>query len=75
MRPGHRMTRRVESHPKPVVAAVNDLAFGGGCELVEATHIAVAADGATFSGNGAAIPRPSRLGRDRRPGPSPGYGA
>jgi len=49
MRPGHRMTRRVESFPKPVIAAVNGLAFGGGCELVEATHIALAADTATFS--------------------------
>lgn len=49
MRPGHRMTRRVESFPKPVVAAVNGLAFGGGCELVESTHIAFAADTATFS--------------------------
>jgi enoyl-CoA hydratase/carnithine racemase len=49
MRPGHRMTRRVESFPKPVIAAVNGLAFGGGCELVEATHIAIAADSATFS--------------------------
>ena len=49
MRPGHRMTRRVESFPKPVVAAVNGLAFGGGCELVESAHIALAADTATFS--------------------------
>jgi enoyl-CoA hydratase/carnithine racemase len=43
------MTRRVESYPKPIIAAVNGLAFGGGCELVESTHIALAADTATFS--------------------------
>lgn len=49
MRPGHRMTRRVESFPKPIIAAVNGLAFGGGCELVEATHMALAADTASFS--------------------------
>lgn len=49
MRPGHRMTRRVESFSKPVIAAVNGLAFGGGCELVESAHIALAADTAVFS--------------------------
>jgi enoyl-CoA hydratase len=49
MRPGHQMTRRVESFPKPIIAAVNGLAFGGGCELVESTHIALASKTATFS--------------------------
>jgi enoyl-CoA hydratase len=48
MRPGHRMTRRVESFPKPVIAAVNGLAYGGGCELVESAHLALAADTASF---------------------------
>ena len=49
MRPGHQMTRRVESFPKPIIAAVNGLAFGGGCELTEAAHIALAARTASFS--------------------------
>jgi enoyl-CoA hydratase len=48
VRPGHCMTRRVESFPKPIIAAVNGLAYGGGCELVEATHLALAADTADF---------------------------
>src|SRR5258705_5899273 len=49
MRPGHQMTRRVESYPKPIIAAVNGIAFGGGCELTESAHIALAAETATFS--------------------------
>ena len=49
MHPGHQLTRRVESFPKPVIAAVNGLAYGGGCELTEASHLALAAQTATFA--------------------------
>ncbi len=49
MRPGHRLTRRIESFPKPIIAAVNGLAYGGGCELTESAHLALAAEAATFS--------------------------
>ncbi|WP_458765358.1 crotonase/enoyl-CoA hydratase family protein [Cupriavidus basilensis] len=46
---GQAMTRRIETFPKPVIAAVNGLAFGGGCEIVEACSLAIAAGHATFA--------------------------
>jgi enoyl-CoA hydratase len=49
MRPGQRLTRRIEAFAKPVLAAVNGLAYGGGCEIVEAAHLALAADTAVFA--------------------------
>lgn len=49
VRPGQGLTRRVELFRKPVLAAVNGLAFGGGLELLEATHLAVASTTATFA--------------------------
>src|SRR5262252_1445610 len=45
---GQRMTARIESFPKPVIAAVNGLAHGGGCEIVEAAALALASERAQF---------------------------
>jgi enoyl-CoA hydratase len=43
------MTARLEAFRKPVIAAVNGLAFGGGCEITEAVHLAIASDKALFA--------------------------
>lgn len=48
-RRGQAMTARLEGFPKPVIAAVNGIAFGGGCEITEAVHLAVASDRAQFA--------------------------
>ena len=48
-RRGQTMTARLESFPKPVIAAVNGIAFGGGCEITEAVHLAVASERALFA--------------------------
>lgn len=49
VRRGQAMTARLEAFPKPIVVAVNGLAYGGGCEITEAAHLAVAADTARFA--------------------------
>ena len=49
VRRGQAMTSRLEAFKKPVIAAVNGLAYGGGCEITEAVHIAIASDRAMFA--------------------------
>jgi len=49
VRRGQGMTRRIESYSKPVIVAVNGIAMGGGCEVTEAAHLAVASEKAIFA--------------------------
>ncbi|SDI31281.1 MULTISPECIES: crotonase/enoyl-CoA hydratase family protein [Bradyrhizobium] len=49
VRRGQAMTARLEAFKKPVIAAVNGLAFGGGCEITEAVHLAIASERASFA--------------------------
>ncbi len=39
---------KIENSPKPIVAAVNGFALGGGCELAMACHFRVCSDNAKF---------------------------
>jgi enoyl-CoA hydratase len=72
---GQAVFRRLEKCPKPVVAAVNGFALGGGCELAMACHFRYASEQAKFGqpevklgigpGYGGTIRLPRLIGRGR----------
>ena len=66
VRRGQGMTARMEAFPKPIIAAVNGIAFGGGCEITEAVHLAVASTQASFAKPEINIGMPPTFGGTQR---------
>ncbi|MEW9837566.1 crotonase/enoyl-CoA hydratase family protein [Mesorhizobium marinum] len=63
---GQRLTARIEAFTKPVIAAVNGLAYGGGCEITEAAPLAISAESARFAKSEIKLGMPPTFGGTQR---------
>ena len=63
---GQRLTARLEAYRKPIIAAVNGIAFGGGCEITEAVPLAIASDRALFAKPEISLAMPPTFGGTQR---------
>jgi enoyl-CoA hydratase/carnithine racemase len=66
VRRGQAMTTRMEAFGKPIIPAVNGLAFGGGCEITEAVHLAIASERAVFAKPEVKLGMPPTFGGTQR---------
>ena len=66
VRRGQGLTSRIEAFPKPVIAAVNGLAYGGGCEITEAAPLAIASEKAMFAKPEIVLGMPPTFGGTQR---------
>lgn len=66
VRRGQGMTARMEAFPKPIIAAVNGIAYGGGCEITEAVHLAIASERAIFAKPEVKLGMPPTFGGTQR---------
>jgi len=66
VRRGQNLTARLEAFPKPVIAAVNGLAYGGGCEITEAVHLSIASENALFAKPEIKLAMPPTFGGTQR---------
>jgi enoyl-CoA hydratase len=66
VRRGQAMTARMEAFGKPIIVAVNGLAYGGGCEMTEAAHLAVASEHASFAKSEIRLGMPPTFGGTQR---------